>query len=451
MLVTETSTRLQQAPTSVGSPIGSGDWELHVERLVGDPDAAFWDIDVWDTGLWSSLEWESLNDVLRGMEWTRGADQPNGRPINGEISLTLFNDTAGTFDPWVNYPNTRPGTIIRAGLTSATDIRADGWIPLWTGLVESWNVVYLGARDTGTDAARGDSFAEVMLVETLSWLARIDDNSTAAVGSGDTVSDRVDRLLTAAAWPFGMVELYSASEGESTIVVQSTTMAANRLTEVYLTADSTLSVVMSDATGACLVTDWKLDKASRLYDFSHSGTSPLFTLRSNDHTVLGSVYLDYVADTLQTANDPTGIVNDHRYARVGGSQQVFEHDISIGAFGRSTRARSDLITTTDGNVLVVAEADNIREALTALRVDGVEVVATGREMALLICAAADWGDSAAFYPPPGSRVTGSGSGRIRSITHQVSPLTSDSVNWTATFAIDFYAFSNVAGAILPAA
>ncbi len=40
-------------------------------------------------------------------------------------------------------------------------------------------------------------------------------------------------------------------------------------------------------------------------------------------------------------------------------QQVFQHPVSIGQYGRRTRARSDLTCKTDANALTVAEFDNV--------------------------------------------------------------------------------------------
>lgn len=453
--------------TSPGLFLAIYDWELHVERLVGAEGGAIWDMSEWatDSGdtnpnrwIWSELEWESLNDVTRGMEWTRGADQPNGRPRNGEIVVTLANPMSGVHDPWVNYAHTRPGVIMRAGITSATDTRADGWVPLWTGLVESWDIVKVGARDSGY---RADSYAEVRLIETLSWLARINGNSIGSpVGFGDTIVDRVERLLDAAVWPFGQVSLLDPV-GEPAIALQSTDMSLNRLAELYLSADSVLTtgafggggIVCSDVTGAALVTTRSAWRLTRLGEFSSAfgGVYSTIGFGASDTTGGDMWTIAYDPDSVDTANDPEGIVNDHRYTRVGGTQQLFPHPISIGQFGRSTRARNDLIMTTDANALVVAQADNNREARTALRVDAVEIVATGRLNALLAIAAIDFGDNILFDPPNGTSFTGRGNGVVRSLTHTLTPHTRSGVHWAASYALDFTGFVDLPGSILPEA
>ena len=456
-----------------GVHIGSGDWRLHVERLVGDAEGAVWDLSEWavdeadtnpDAWVWASLEWESLNQWVRGIDWVRGGEQPNGRPRIGEITVTLgaTPDDAAEFaascDPWQNYANTRPGTILRAGLTSETDARADGWIPLWTGNVESWPPSYTGVRDSGY---RADLVINVTLTETLARNARIDNNALGSpVGSGDTILDRVDRLLTDAEWQYGLVSLLDPV-GEPSTALQSTDMAANRLTELYLTADSSYTagafggkgVVMSDVTGACLVTTGSTWRLSRLADFSSafSGTLATIAFGHEDGSDGETWEIAYVPDSVETVNDPEGIVNDHRYTRVGGAQQTFDHPVSIGQFGRSQRVRGDLIMSVDADALALAEIDNDREARTALRVDAVDIVATGRPMALLAVAAIDWGDNVLMYPPTGADFTGVGVGVVRTLTHRVTPLHSGGVHWTATYALDFVNFLNLPGSILPEA
>lgn len=450
-LATEIATLCATKPSTTGAPIGSGDWVLQVERLVGNSTGGAWDLDTWSpdgapdvAAEWASLGWQSVNDYLRGMEWNRGAEQPNGVPHVGEINLTLSNDAARNMDPVINYATTRPGTIMRAGITSATDSRNSGWVPLWTGIVESWTVVNVAPTAAGTVA---DAFAQVRLNESLTSMARITKNTLASpVGSGDHLPGRVDRLLEAADWQFGLIELYG-TVGASTIVLQATDMSQNRLSELYIAADSVGNIVTSDATGAALVTDRSRTRQTRLYQFSPYGALAAIVLTGDDSTSGTVWHVNYDADSVQLANDPEGVVNDHRYTRVGGTQQLVEHDVSIGTFGRSTSERNDLICTTDGNAYQLAHNDNDRQAVTALRLDSITVTATNRPQALLAMAAIDWGDSVWLYPPRSPTSTVNGFAAVRNLYHQVTPL-KGSVMWTTTLSADFYQINNLPGAIL---
>lgn len=406
---------------------------------------------------WAEFGWESMRDFVRGVDWFRGAQSPQGRPDIGEIGLTLGKHPgnedrfAAACDPWVNYQNTRSGTVIRAALTSRSDVRANGWLPLWAGVVESWLPRYSGATASGHQA---DVEIDVRLVETLSTQAMIDANALgSAVGSGERIVARADRLLNAANWQYGRVARFGPA-GASTIALQSTDMAANRLTELYLSADSSLSVIMSDATGACLITDRSSLKASRLAQFSTAnfgfGDQPMVVLGPTDKVDDDLWHIAYDPDTFEAPNDPEPVINDHRYTRVGGTQQLVVHEPSKGAHGHRVRARGDLICTTDGNALAIARADNDREARTSLRVEAVDIAATKRPNALLFIAAADWGDGVWMFPPSAQGFTGSGIGKIRAIYHQLTPA-AGSVHWTARLAVDFSSFNGMPGAMLPVA
>ena len=60
-----------------------------------------------------------------------------------------------------------PGTVVRVGVRSATDTRANGWIPQITTITDSWSETYVGVG--------ADKFVDVTAFETLRDLATIDD------------------------------------------------------------------------------------------------------------------------------------------------------------------------------------------------------------------------------------------------------------------------------------
>lgn len=440
-LVTSTSLKLQEPPAAGrGYPIGAGDWRLVIERLVGT--GSLWGASKWGTAKWGGGGWEDLSDEFRGMSWRRGSDEPVGRPRAGQITIDIGN-VADVLSPWENYPSTRPGTIMRAGLISATDTRADGWIPLWTGTVEDWPVTYIAARSSGH---RADSYVRVTLTETMSMLATIDDNALGSpVGAGDRIVTRLARLLDNVRWKYGLLELWPPA-GEPTATLQSTDMAMNRAAECYVAADSTGTIVRSDVTGALVVTTIDQDRPTRLADFSSLFGIPMLGLVGDDDT---PTQLWYDADSFVTANNRDAIRNDMRWARVGGTQQVVEHPISIGRFGRRTDRRTDLQCQTDGQVLALAKAAVNLKARTALRVESVSVTSTGRPEAMLRVAAADVHDRVWAFPPTSKLVdlVGSSFGLIRSMDHQVRPLYGR-LAWTTTYALDLENILNLPGAML---
>lgn len=429
-----------------GMPTGSGDWRLVIERL--GTTGAVVGVDEVGTAVVGSLQWEDITPYWRGYNARRGAQERLGRPMVGEITLTLDARNNDTFDPYIDAVNTRPGTVVRAGLVSATDPRCNGWLPRWTGLVETWPPTYVQGADV---------YAEVRLTETLSSITMIDDNALpGVVGAGEKVTARIDRLLTNAQWRFGLVSLFGPTFGEPNITLQSTDMALNRSAEVYLTADSTTSVVRSDVTGAVLVTDRANDRATRLGEFSTidfgAGPIPVLLMQklsdSTPNLPSSAWRVGYDHDSVVTDTSPIALVNDHRYGRVGGTQQVFQHKVSQGVFRtKRTRKRTDLLCQLDAQALYVAQADSDREARTTLDIAAVTITATGKAGRLLAVAAVDIGDLVWLYPPAAQGWDGNVFGNVRSIIEDVRPLYGR-VAWTTTYALDLSVIQGVPGAML---
>lgn len=434
-----------------GVPTGVGDWRIFLEQLVGTGGI----VGAFTVGgasvptpgdLVGSFEWDPLDDRVRGLESTRGADMAGQRDRVGTALVTLSNND-GAIDPWENYARVRPGTIVRAGLASLLDTRAGGWLPLWTCRVASWPVTYVGVG--------ADSFCNVELEETLAAVARLDALAVAGAGGGEGMVPRVDRLLSADdTWKYGLVTLVGP-DGPPTIPLQATTMAGNRIAELYLTADSSNAIVRSDKTGAALVTTRQRNRPTRLTEFSYfwfggpiTNAIPMIVLAGLDDLEDPPLWtIAYDADSIESANDTIPVRNDHNFARVGGTVQPFPHKVSQGRFGPASFNRSDLIMTTDADALLVAQETSDREALTALRIEAVTITDVDAGERILALAALDPGDEAWIFPPASSGFTGSGIGRIRTITHRITPM-KGKLNWTTTIALDFLEFFEMPGAML---
>lgn len=445
-------------PVLRGQPIGVGDWRMFVERLNGYVDGTDEPFIVGafkvgaaaaggDDPKVGAQGWEDLTDRWRGSSILRGADEPYGRPRVGEMVMTLDNRD-DYLSPTVNYSDTRPGVIVRISLASATDARANGWLPIFTGLVDSWIPYDVGARPSNHSYA--DSYVEVRLVETLAAIARIDDNATTTQGAGETFTPRIKRLFNAARWRYGFVTKISSAV--ESITLQSTDMAKPRLEEAYLTGDSTLRAVRSDVTGAACLTDPNLSDtyhSSRLGDFSWSGLilpgfadagKPLPWLQLQPHSENLNLQLKglmYDAESLIIANDPEHLINDVRYARAGGTQQVAENKVSIGRFGRATLARGDLLNNSDAQVLQVARARCNQTARTTFRIDELRVTTTGKDdLYTLILAALDLGDYCSISPRADDIFNASAVAHVRTIIHEITPLRPGALAWTSTLAFD---------------
>jgi hypothetical protein len=454
---------LQQAPDPArGVPIGLGDWRLSVEILLPSDQLSTWGMAEWGEQEWNVLAWHDITEHVRGLSWTRGRDEPYGRPRVGELTVTL-ESLADEFSPFNKTPPLGtpayfgPGTIVRVGARSATDTRADGWLPQFCGVVDAWSYTY-------GDPTAVERFVDVSVVETLRDLAQIDANALpAAVGLNEAPIPRFQRLLAAAGWPYGLlVEAQNIIGFPASYPMQATAMTLNRLAECYLTADSCDVTFRTDRTGAALLTSPSYissgadPKLLPLIEFSFANANtPAIYFAWYPSTASGGniAVVPYLADSFKAAPDDSNVVNDARFARVGGTQQVWERRASISRYGRRTLVRSDFIVNSDAVVLQQAQYVTARQALNVLRVNALTVdVAQLDAWRGLSCLAADIGALAWALPPsavPGDPVAPFVRGRIADITHNITPRNRSALTWEITFGLDTETVVNIPGAQLP--
>jgi len=449
-----------------GALIGIGDWRLVVEALLPSDGPSIWGVGVWGEAQWNVLAWEDLTPWVRGLDWSRGSDEPYGRPRVGDLTITL--DSADDrWSPWNPAPPTggpayfAPGTIVRVGVRSASDTRAGGWLPQITAIVDTWGQTYVGL---GTDR-----FVDLTAVETLRDLATIDDNALpGVVGGGEDPVTRIERLLEAAEWKYGLkVEAQHLLFSPGSYPLQSTDMSSNRLAECYLTADSCDVQFRTDRTGAALLTNIEYvgvvgDADESLLPLSvFSWVSPYrtpyigFDWITRASTTTDVQLVAYDPDSFDGPNSDDAVINDCRFARVGGTQQTFEQLASISRFGRRTFTRNDLIATTDPVVQQIAQYTTIRRGLNSLRVAGLTVQTTDLgDIAGLTILAADVQSGAFVYPPDHIAAGTPGrvyvQGFVAAMKHQVTARNGQSVTWQTTFGFDTRTVNNLPAAQLPA-
>ena len=444
---------LTTAPdTAAGIAIDLDDWRLSVEALLPATDAALWDVTDWDEVDWGQLAWVDITGDVRGIEWTRGADEYRGRPRIGIVTLTLASPDR-KFDPWNPLTETAqagyfaPGTIIRCGVQSATYTGVGLWIPQWTVIVDRWEQTSVGSE--------ADFAVNIIGYETARDLAEVDDNALAsAVGAGDTLNERMTRLLDAADWPYGYIE----STQDSGIVLQSTDMADNRLAEIYRTADSTDHTVRSardgrlmaytfDYPGAVSVSVWPLLDVSSIV--LGVDDVPAFGVSRSLSGGVDYQVVKYDYDTFRTYPTDEGMVNDARYARVGGTQQVAENADSIARFGRRTQVRNDLLCTTDGAAANLAAYNVARKGANALRVASVDLTpwAWNDDSNYLAAIAADIGVLAFVYPPRSTAGTSDPYmfATLSTMTHRIRPRGPERLQWDMSFGFDTRVIYNLPG------
>mgnify|MGYP003627270279 FL=1 len=461
---------LLDPPQSAGTPTGQGDWHLVVEILLTSPESGVWGISNWNESYWGAVAWEPLTDRVRGMEWMRGSDEIFGRPRVGYVSLTLDNND-GAMSPWTSdhAQYLAPGTILRAGLTSATgivdsDYGTVTWLPQWTGIVESW------APMIATSNA-ADRYVEVMLNETVRDLSQIDDIPLAApVGSGEGASARAERLLAAANWPYGyLLEAQQMIAAPATSYpLQETDLADNRLAELYLTADSSDSQFRSLRDGRASLTGseyisnvgnadaivWPLVLTSW---FASGGYRiPAIYLDNEDSTVdSGAAGLEqnvaFRPETFRSQSQDIDISNVVTLSSDGGTPQQYRQEYSILRYGPRSYVRSDYLNSSDAQLLLFAQYISIRRALATLRLEAVTVDTWARSLqSFLAVVSLEPTDRAVVRAPLGDSPRPELTGLVASIVHRVSPRVSGaSLLWETDIRVDTRTVTGVPGAQLP--
>lgn len=340
-----------------GVPTGIPDWNLSVEVIMpSDVNSLLGEDFILGTSVLAELGWYDLTDRMRGIQIERGGTAGD-RFDPGTCTIEFDNeDTRLSFwtsnDAFLSTKNPYlgVGAIIRV---AACDIVGGFfWSPMFTGIVEQW--------DDTTEAIGTTRTLTVTLVETISVLAQTDDNALeVAVGDGETPDDRIVRLADAANWQFPKDnDLWLA-----TSVCQETNMSQNRLTELYLTADSVGGVLYSGRGGG-LVAEHRNTGASAhtAGDYSIVIGTPGTLTNSVTHT---DVFIS--EDDFVTVNNDDLLISKVGLARVGGSVVEYENTYLSSRYQKRSYTRNDFITKdpgSDSDLRAVADSILNRSMLT---------------------------------------------------------------------------------------
>lgn len=358
-----------------------------------------------------------------GVTWvTHATDAPSG--LSKDVRAYPSSGTLKIDSITLTYPT---GTV-------APD-SPDSWVPQFTGVVESWadETVGVGA----------DSFVNVTVVETISVLASIDDNALlSVVGNDDQPAARIQRLIDAVpAWRYGdvMDDFYEIDPflTATDYRLQSTDMAANRITEVYLTADSTGTVVRTDRSGA--LTIYMNPETNVSASGIKRGPEKVGLVKlSPAYNIAGEFFeAPYVADSVKVANDDESIVNEVRLTYVGGLERSDSDELSVRQYGARPYTRSDLICKDNDLLDHLIEKYLAARARRPLRITSLQLHSS-HEATLPAIIALDVHDviTVVLPPLPGYQVISSGNS-IDSLTHRLTPLNGAEPIWTVdvTFGI----------------
>lgn len=293
--------------------------------------------------IWSaSPGWVDITGYLTGIETTVGGSS-DSRPETGTSKLT-FDNTLRKFSTFTSAANAIggdagyfvPGTLIRYGVYGTNH-----WFPRFTGIVRSWV--------EKTDAVEQYSYVEVEAYQPTGLLARIEQAELgAAVGDGENLSTRIERLLTASGWNYGYENVAS-----TTGTLQATVQSGNRLGECYLTVDSLGATFRSSRRGKALTyemdTNWLTYDATTNVDDTGSVLPDVETVYlSNQYeappsTEPHAVILPYAVDSLSMTVDDANIINEVTGTIVGGTAVTVSDAESIAKYGTRSYKRDDLI------------------------------------------------------------------------------------------------------------
>jgi hypothetical protein len=302
-------------------------------------------------------EWTDISQWVLSVQTSHAFSRQTNRYNTGTASVTLSN-IDGRFSPTNTGSPYRSGDSTTIGILRQIRIRATytessqtfSWV-LFRGYIQSWNQKF---PDFGYN-----SIVEVGAVGLESRLASWTGLAQTSVGSGETTGARVQRILDAAGWDGPR----NIDAGYAT--VQATTLEGSATTQLELVSDSEGGYFYFTPDGTATfdginaqVEKGRLTSYVTISDVAANSTTQ--TIRYND------IAHSYNGDLV------TNLVN---YQRVGGTVQTALADISRNLYGDRQVSRSDLINTSDSDVLNLAQRQIAVFQSPELRVESVAISA----------------------------------------------------------------------------
>lgn len=312
---------------------------------------------IWGTGRWGSATWGPSETWVDVTQWVRSIE------THAAFSRDVASWEAGTATVVLDNrdgrfsPANLSGPYVVGGITSirpwrAIRIRASyggaETLPIWRGYVKPWKERYSVAA-----VGEGDVELTLQCVDEFGSLARFDGYEQPGAGAGELSGLRIHRVLNNA----GHSGARDVHPGEVTL--QATTLAANCVTELKLTADSEGGSVFVGPDGAVLYRG--------RHDLIEADRSNTVQVTWGDDT--GEMpYTDIEPDF-----DGDLLVNIAAFARVGSTVQVASRESSRALYGPAQATRTDLICETDAQALELARYAVLRYSEPEQRISRIEV------------------------------------------------------------------------------
>jgi hypothetical protein len=326
-----------------------------------------WDEDVFgstphvvgETAVFSGYdpEWTDISEWVLGVQTSHAFSRQTNRYNTGTASVLLSN-VDGRFSPTNTDSPYRSGSSTTIGILRQIRIRATytegsqtfSWV-LFRGYIQSWDQKF---PDFGYN-----STVEVQAVGLESRLASWDGYAVTPVGAGELSGARVARILDAAGWDG------PRNIDAGTAALQETTLEGSATTQVQLVADS----------------------EGGFFYFTPDGTATFDSIdaqvlkgRLNSYVTISDVAADATTQTIRyqdIAYSYNGdlVSNIVNYQRVGGTVQTVIAGASRNMYGDRQVSRTDLINTSDSDVLNLAQRQIAVFQSPELRVESVVISA----------------------------------------------------------------------------
>lgn len=204
----------------IGRQSGSGRW---------DNASARWDAIVWGEADTSLGDWVDVTcETADPFTLTAGASDADGVVTRWEAATCALRLLGAQWDPWAGpwAGIVGPSVAVRVSWRPAGD---PTWLPAFTGSVaaDGWDYIP-GTRP----------YANVHATDSTQNLAAFDPPERSPIGTGDTASQRVNRILDVAAWPANLRDVTTGG-----VHLKSSTMAEALWTQLLAVADTDLALM----------------------------------------------------------------------------------------------------------------------------------------------------------------------------------------------------------------
>ena len=206
--------------------------------------ATFQEMTLYETGGWAA-DYDVTCDVT-GIAMTRGRNVLWDSIDAGTIDIDM-RDERGIYDPRATYTPFGPGRRIRAGIRTQVDLdTGSGWFPIGVGFVDSWeyDVPAYGLNAASVKVTAADGFSQI---------AQAVGPTVTAVGDGELMGVRLNRILDHADWPpsWGGRRIDTG-----TVPLQATTLdKSDALSEIKLTVRTEDGITYMDRDGTFVARD----------------------------------------------------------------------------------------------------------------------------------------------------------------------------------------------------